>query len=57
MTRDAIADELFPLLNEEPTSKERVVYVLLKIRKMLEHDKPTNDYGILNFYCNWIVSH
>lgn len=55
MTRDAIADELFPLLNEEPTTKERVVYVLLKIRKMLEHDKKPADYVMLNFFCDWVA--
>ena len=27
---NAIADELLPLLNKEPTTKERVVYVLLE---------------------------
>jgi hypothetical protein len=55
MTRDAIADELFPLLNEEPQSKGDVVHVLVQIRKMLEHDHRPANYWTLNLFCDWVA--
>ena len=55
MTRDAIADELFPRLNEEPTDKASVVHAFIQIRKMLEHDKKPSNYWTLNFFCDWVA--
>ena len=37
ITRNAIAEELWPILNEEPQGKLAVVGVLIQVRKMLEH--------------------
>lgn len=55
MTRDAIADELFPRLNEEPQDKANVVHVFIQIRKMLEHDNKPSKYWTLNFFCDWVA--
>lgn len=55
MTRDAIADELFPRLNEEPQDKASVVHTFIQIRKMLEHDKKPSDFWVLNFFCDWVA--
>jgi hypothetical protein len=55
MTRDAILDELFSLLNEEPQNKGNVVHVLIQIRKLLEHRGKSDGYWALNFFCDWIA--
>src|SRR5258707_15600852 len=55
MTRDAIADELFPLLNDQPQRKGDVVHVLVQIRKMLEHDGKPENYWAVKFFCDWIA--
>ena len=33
----------------------QVVYVLVELRKLLEHDDNKNLYPVLNFYGNWVV--
>ena len=55
MTRNAIAEELFPILNEEPQGKHHVVHVLIQIRKMLEHDGNPAQYLGLKFFCDWVA--
>jgi hypothetical protein len=55
VTRDAIAEDLFSLLNEEPQSKRDVVHALIQIWKILEHDKRPSNYWTLNFFCDWVV--
>jgi hypothetical protein len=55
MTRDAIAEELIPLLNQEPKAKGDVVHVLIQIRNMLEYDKKPDRFWELDFFCNWVA--
>lgn len=55
MTRNAIAEELWPLLNDEPKSKRDVVHVLIQIRKMLEHDGNPPKFAVLKFFCDWVA--
>jgi len=55
MTRDAIADELFPRLNDEPQDKANVVHTFVQVRKMLEHDKHPAKYWTLKFFCDWVA--
>jgi hypothetical protein len=33
----------------------QVVYILVELRKMLEHDDKKETYPVLNFYGNWVV--
>lgn len=33
----------------------QVVYILVEIRKLLEHDIQKDTYPVLNFYGNWVV--
>ena len=57
MGKIQILEKLSSKLNSAPTSEEGVVYILSRIRKILEirakeiHDNPKK-YSILNFYCN-----
>jgi len=55
VTRSAIAEELWSLLNQEPQKKGDVVHVLVQIRKVLEHDGKPAKYKILIFFCDWIA--
>jgi hypothetical protein len=55
MTRSAIAEELWSLLNEEPQKKQDVVHVLIQIRKVLEHDGKPARYEGLKFFCDWVA--
>lgn len=55
MTRNVIAEELWPILNGEPEHKLLVVGALVQIRKMLEHDGFPAQYSVLKFFCDWVV--
>lgn len=55
MTRNAIAEELWPILSAEPQEKLAVVGVLIQIRKMLEHDGNPAQYLGLKFFCDWVA--
>jgi hypothetical protein len=55
MTRSAIAEELWSLLNEEPQKKQDVVHVLIQIRKVLEHDGKPAKFEGLKFFCDWVA--
>ena len=52
MSKIQILEKLSTKFQTIPSSEEDVVYVLSRIRKVLEmHDYPEK-YSILNFYCN-----
>jgi hypothetical protein len=55
MTRDAVLEELLALMNEEPAGKAGVAFILLQIRKVLEHQGKPDGYWTLNFFCDWIA--
>jgi len=55
LTRSALAEELWSLLNEEPQAKRDVVHVLIQIRKVLEHDGKPAKYEVLKFFCDWVA--
>ncbi len=55
MTRDAITDKLGAHLNKPPVDEKDVVYAMVKIRKVLEHDKQRKRYWALTFYCDWVL--
>lgn len=46
-----LTDELAKDINTEI----QVVYILSRIRKILEIDSKKEDYKVLNFYCNWCL--
>jgi hypothetical protein len=50
----AIANELWPILSEEPEGKHRVVRVLIQTRKMVEHDGNPSRHNVLKFFCDWV---
>lgn len=53
MTRTEIAEELFDLMNKPPERKQEVVYTLVQVRKILEHDGNGDEASLLRFYCDW----
>jgi hypothetical protein len=55
MGRHAIADKLAPKVQEAITTESQVVYILVELRKLLEHDHLKSKYDIINFYGNWVV--
>src|ERR1017187_5109537 len=55
MGRHAIAEKLAPKLQEWITNESQVVYIMVELRKLLEHDQLKNKYDIVNFYGNWVV--
>jgi hypothetical protein len=55
MARPAIVEKLERHLRQEMTTESSVVYFLVGVRKLLEHDKSKAQFQVLNFYCNWAV--
>lgn len=53
MTRSEIAEGLFDLMNKPPERKQEVVYALVQVRKLLEHDGNRDEASLLRFYCDW----
>lgn len=53
--RDAIIRKLESYLAIAPSSEADVVYVLVEIRKILEHDEQAGIFSTLSFYCDWAV--
>jgi len=52
MGKIQILDKLSKKFKSAPTSEEDAVYILSRIRKILEIDDHPERYSILNFYCN-----
>ncbi len=50
-----IQEKLHAELLKQIKNEMQVVYILSKIRKILEIDKAKNKYPVLNFYCNWTL--
>lgn len=48
-----LIDKLTFELKKEITNELQIVYILSRIRKILETKKIKDKYPILNFYCNW----
>ena len=55
MTRDAILEKLTDILNTPPRDGRDVIYGLVKIRKMIEHDAQASYYWVLRFFCDWAL--
>jgi len=55
MARHSIVEKLHPVLTEPINTEMQVVYILVELRKLLEHDGKKNVYPVLNFYGNWVV--
>lgn len=53
---NAILAKLGPKLAEPPRNEADVVYILVEIRKYLDHTDPKGDqYPVLRTYCDWTV--
>ena len=56
MTRSAILDKLETKLAGPPRGEADVVYLLVEIRKYLDHVNPSGGmYAVLRTYCDWPV--
>jgi hypothetical protein len=58
MARPSIIEKLRLELQRPVETEMQVVYILVEIRKLLEHDKEDKEgdlYPLLNFYGNWVV--
>jgi hypothetical protein len=55
MARNAIIEKLEGHLREDIRTEAAVVYLLVELRKLMEHDKSKSQFPVLNFYCNWVV--
>jgi hypothetical protein len=50
-----IIEKLQKILKQSIYSEQDVVYILSRIRKILEIDEKKEQYKVLNFYCNWAL--
>ena len=59
MAKNSIVDKISDFLHSHPTLTEecQAVYVMVELRKILDHDKKTGikEFDILRFYCDWTV--
>lgn len=52
MGEKEILDKLLGKLQSVPRSEEDIVYILSRVRKVLEINNHPEKYSVLNFYCN-----
>jgi hypothetical protein len=55
MGQNQIVEKLRLEFNGEMTSERQVVYILVEIGKLLEHDHAKKTYPTITFYRDWIV--
>jgi hypothetical protein len=55
MARHSIIEKLALHLGKPVATEPDVVYLLVELRKMLEHDNTKGTFPVLNFHCNWVV--
>jgi hypothetical protein len=53
--RSAILQKLGIHMNEPPSGERDIVYAIVGIRKMLEHDAQNKQFETLGFFCDWAV--
>lgn len=50
-----IITKIQKLLDAGIKTEDQVISLLVRIRKLIEQESNTNDYGLLKFYCDWIL--
>lgn len=55
MTVHAIANQLGEHMNKAPAEGRDLTHALVKIRKVLEHEKKKAAYWTLTFFCDWVL--
>lgn len=55
MGQGELLEKLSKVLEQDITSEVQMVYILTRIRKVLELQKIKSNYPILNFFCNWAL--
>ena len=55
MAREEILENLYKTLNK-PVDKERVVYIMVEVRKFIERTKENSEkWKHLKYWCDWVV--
>ena len=52
MGKPDLLTKLSNKLGTVPTSEEDIIYILSRVRKILELENHPSEYAVLNFYCN-----
>ena len=55
MPRDAIPEQLQDRMNRPPSDAEQLVFAIVKMRKVLEHDDERSSYWALALFCDWVL--
>jgi hypothetical protein len=55
VTEGEVRDKVFDLLNDAPRSVFEVVYVLVKVRKLLEFHNAKHKFPFLALLCDWVL--
>jgi hypothetical protein len=55
MGQTQIEEKLDQEFRRDTASESQVVYILVEIGKLLEHDKAKSQFRAINFYRNWVV--
>jgi hypothetical protein len=55
MARHSIVEKIALFLANPVDTEHHVVYLLVELRKLLEHDGTKERYPVLNFHSNWVV--
>jgi hypothetical protein len=55
MARHSLVEKLQSELHRLIETEMQVVYILVEVRKLLEHNSQKDLYPVLNFYGNWVV--
>lgn len=54
--QNEIVEKLKPILTQSVETEERVVYIMVEVRKLMEHaNLPDNQLVTLRFFCNWVA--
>lgn len=46
---------LLPTLRKKSLSSRDVVFIMVEVRKFIENEKLEKEFGVLFFYCNWML--
>ncbi len=55
MGREEVLNKLNARLSKAIDDEPQVIFILSRIRKILESKKEKSTYKYLNFYCNWVL--
>lgn len=48
-------NSLLPTLRKKSLSNADVMFIMVEVRKFIENEKLEKEFGVLSFYCNWML--